>query len=56
MIGDGRISGWHISVSVIVGLVLAIVPLPHWLEILRPDFLLIFVIYWSLTAPRTVRP
>jgi rod shape-determining protein MreD len=53
MIGEGRISGWHVFFSVIAGLALAIVPVPHWLEILRPDFLLIFVIYWSLTAPRT---
>jgi len=52
MISDGRISGWRVFVSVLIGLSLAIVPLPHWLEILRPDFLLIFVIYWSLSAPR----
>src|SRR5215831_1303473 len=52
MIGEGRTSGWRISFTVVLGLALAIVPLPHWLEILRPDFLLIFVIYWSLTAPR----
>jgi rod shape-determining protein MreD len=52
MIGEGRISGWRVFFSVVVGLVLTIVPMPDWLEILRPDFLLIFVIYWSLTAPR----
>ncbi len=53
MIGDGRISGWRVFISVIAGLALAIVPLPHWLQILRPDFLLILVIYWSLKSPRT---
>jgi rod shape-determining protein MreD len=52
MIAEGRIGGWRILTTVILGLGLAIVPLPHWLEILRPDFLLIFVIYWSLNAPR----
>jgi rod shape-determining protein MreD len=52
MIGDGQISGWRVFFSALAGLVLAIVPLPHWLEILRPDFLLLIVIYWSLTAPR----
>jgi rod shape-determining protein MreD len=52
MIGEGRISGWRVFFSVIVGLGLAIVPMPRWMEILRPDFLLIFVIYWALTAPR----
>ena len=52
MIADGRISGWRVFASVLLGLALAIVPLPRWLEILRPDFLLIFAIYWALTAPR----
>lgn len=52
MIADGRISGWRVFVSVLLGLALAIAPLPRWLETLRPDFLLIFVIYWTLTAPR----
>jgi rod shape-determining protein MreD len=52
MIGDGRISGWRVFISVLLGLAFAIIPLPHWLEVLRPDFLLIFVIYWSLNTPR----
>jgi rod shape-determining protein MreD len=52
MIGEGQVSGWRIFVSVLVGLVLAIIRLPHWLEVLRPDFLLLIIIYWSLTAPR----
>jgi rod shape-determining protein MreD len=52
MIGEGRVSGLRVFISVILGLVLAIVPMPHWMQILRPDFLLLFVIYWSLSAPR----
>ena len=52
MIGENRVSGWHVAASVVVGLALSIVPAPQWLEVIRPDFLLIFVIYWSLTAPR----
>jgi rod shape-determining protein MreD len=38
--------------SVFAGLVLAIVPLPSWLDALRPDFALLIVIYWVLTSPR----
>jgi rod shape-determining protein MreD len=34
------------------GLVLAIVPLPAWLEPLRPDFALLAIIYWILRSPR----
>ena len=39
-------------VSVALGLVLAIVPLPAWLGAARPDFALLAVVYWILTSPR----
>jgi rod shape-determining protein MreD len=52
MMGDGQAGSGRIAFSAIVGLLLAIVPLPRWLEVMRPDFLLLFVVYWSLTAPR----
>jgi rod shape-determining protein MreD len=39
-------------VTIMAGLVLAIVPLPPWLATLRPDFALLAVIYWILTNPR----
>ena len=40
-------------ITVALGLVLAIVPLPDWLAPLRPDIALLAVIYWILTSPRT---
>ncbi len=49
---DFRASRSRQILTVIVGFVLAIVALPAVLEPFRPDFLLLFVIYWSLTAPR----
>jgi rod shape-determining protein MreD len=52
MMHDGQAGSGRIAVSAILGLLLAIAPLPRWLEALRPDFLLLFVVYWSLTAPR----
>jgi rod shape-determining protein MreD len=52
MIGESYISGWRVLFSVFGALALAIVPLPHVLAVLRPDFLLLVVVYWSLTAPR----
>ena len=52
MIGEGYVSGWRIFVSVLAALALTIFHLPQWLDILRPDILLLVVIYWSLTAPR----
>ena len=38
--------------SVAAGLVLAIVPLPGWLDMARPDFALLAVVYWILSSPR----
>jgi rod shape-determining protein MreD len=52
MFGQPQISGFRVFLSVIVGLLLALMPLADWLKPLRPDFLLLFVIYWSLMGPR----
>lgn len=50
---DGnRPSWWLILASVAAGLVLAVVPLPKAIDPFRPDWLLLFVVYWSLRAPR----
>ena len=38
--------------SVVFGLILSVVPLPHWLNVARPDFLVIVVLYWSIMVPR----
>jgi len=44
-----RIAFW---LSVAAGLVFAIVPLPEWLDTVRPDVALLAVIYWTLASPR----
>jgi rod shape-determining protein MreD len=49
---DGRISGLRVMATVIIGLIVAILPLPDAIRAARPDLLLLFVIYWSLSAPR----
>ena len=38
--------------TVVVGLVLTVLPLPAWLDVLRPAFLVLTVLYWSVQAPR----
>jgi rod shape-determining protein MreD len=38
--------------TVIGALILTLLPLPSWLEIVRPGFLALTVLYWSITAPR----
>ena len=40
------------AISALVALMLAIIPLPDPLDILRPDFLVLVVFYWSIIAPR----
>ena len=36
----------------LVALVLTLIPLPHWLALLRPAFLVLVVLYWSTMMPR----
>ena len=50
MIAQGR---GRLFVSAFVALVLTVLPLPPWLEVLRPAFLVLAVLYWSVNAPRT---
>jgi rod shape-determining protein MreD len=44
-----RLAYWF---SVAAGLVIAIVPLPGWLDLVRPDVALLAVIFWVLVSPR----
>lgn len=38
--------------SAFIALIFQVVPLPGWLAIVRPAFLVIVVLYWSIAAPR----
>lgn len=39
--------------TALVALTLTVLPLPPWLDVLRPAFLVLTVLYWSVNAPRT---
>jgi len=39
-------------VAALVALLASAVPLPHWLDLLRPDFLLLVVIWFAILVPR----
>ena len=41
-----------VVLSSLAGLLLSLVPLPHWAAILRPAFLVLVVLYWSTMMPR----
>jgi rod shape-determining protein MreD len=38
--------------TVLIALVLTVMPLPTWLDVLRPAFVVLTVLYWSINAPR----
>ena len=42
----------RLLLTVVVALVLTVLPLPPWLAAVRPAFLVITVLYWSVAAPR----
>jgi rod shape-determining protein MreD len=50
VIAQGR---GRLFVSAFVALVLTVLPLPSWLDVVRPPFLVLTVLYWSVNAPRT---
>lgn len=47
-------SGWVIVASFIVALMLTIVPLPGWTEPLRPEWVVLVLVYWCMALPQRV--
>jgi rod shape-determining protein MreD len=39
--------------TVLAALLLAVLPLPPWLDVLRPAFVVVTVLHWSINSPRT---
>src|SRR5580658_3295005 len=52
MIDRHRDSRGALLLTVVVALVLSVLPLPSWLAAVRPAFLVLTVMYWSIAAPR----
>ena len=52
MMRDNRLRRLPMSLSALVALALAVLPLPAFLQVLRPDFLVLVVFYWSIESPR----
>ena len=51
-VSEARSSGVRVTMSVLIALIFAILPLPTAIEPAKPHLLLLFVIYWALSAPR----
>lgn len=43
-----------ILVSIIIGIILQIIPMPPPIDLYRPDWLLLILIYWSMALPNRV--
>jgi rod shape-determining protein MreD len=50
--GAARDSRVTVYVTAVIALMLGILPLPQWLSLLWPHFLVLVVLYWSTMAPR----
>lgn len=48
-----RDSRLRMLLTALVALTLTVLPLPAWADVVRPAFLVLTVIYWSVNAPRT---
>ncbi len=42
---------WAVFFSVLLALIAQVVPLPDWLSLVRPSFIGLVIIYWSIFAP-----
>ena len=54
MADEGPQAYWVILATFLVALVLAVLPLPHWLLWARPEWLALALIYWTIALPQRV--
>lgn len=40
-------------ITAVIALILTVLPMPGWLNLVRPGFLVLTVLYWSIASPRT---
>jgi rod shape-determining protein MreD len=52
MMREERVRRLPMLISALVALALAVIPLPLFLDQLRPDFLVLVVFYWAIESPR----
>ncbi len=43
----------RLLLTAMVTLVLTVIPLPAWADVIRPQFLVLAVMFWSINSPRT---
>ena len=45
---------WVIAVSILLAVILGIIPLPEWLEVWRPEWVSLVLVYWVIALPHRV--
>jgi rod shape-determining protein MreD len=42
---------WAVTITLLAGLIAQVLPLPEWLSLVRPSFIALVILYWSIYAP-----
>jgi rod shape-determining protein MreD len=42
---------WAVFFTVLLALIAQVLPLPDWLSVVRPSFVVLVIIYWSIYSP-----
>ena len=42
---------WAVFLTLLIALIAQVLPLPDWLAVVRPSFVVLVIIYWSIYAP-----
>lgn len=45
---------WFIVLSIVLGSLLGIVPMPEWLELWRPEWIALVLVYWVIALPHRI--
>lgn len=42
---------WAVTFTLLIGLILQVLPLPSWLQAVRPSFIALVIVYWGIYSP-----
>jgi rod shape-determining protein MreD len=42
---------WAVTFTALIALIVQVIPLPDWLSVVRPSFIALVIVYWSIYAP-----
>jgi len=54
MSSTGSRNGWVIIATFVIAMMLTLLPLPYALEVVRPEWLTLVLIYWCLAIPERI--